>query len=29
MNERKLDHGSGIDAADEGTLERPVRPNIF
>jgi hypothetical protein len=24
MNERKLQHGSRIDAADEGTLERPV-----
>jgi hypothetical protein len=24
MNERKLDHGSRINAADEGTLERSV-----
>ena len=29
MNERKLDHGSRIDTADEGTLERSVGPNIF
>jgi hypothetical protein len=29
MNERKLDHGSRIDAADQGTLERSVGPNIF
>jgi hypothetical protein len=29
MSERELEHGSRIDTADEGTLERPVRPNIF
>jgi hypothetical protein len=29
MNELKLDHGSRINAADEDTLERSVRPNIF
>jgi len=29
MNERKLDHGSRINTADEGTLERSVRPSIF
>ena len=29
MNERKLDHCSRIDAADEGTLERSVGANIF
>jgi hypothetical protein len=29
MGERKLQHGSRIDAADEGTLERSVGPNIF
>jgi hypothetical protein len=29
MNERKLEHGSRINTADEGTLERSVRPNIF
>jgi hypothetical protein len=29
MNERKLDHGSRINTADEGTLERSVGPNIF
>src|SRR5215813_8222665 len=29
MHERKLDRGSRINAADEGTLERPLRPNLF
>jgi hypothetical protein len=29
MNERKLQHRSRIDAADEGTLERSVGPNFF
>jgi hypothetical protein len=29
MNERKLQHGSGIDAADESTLKRSVGSNIF
>ena len=29
MNELKLDHGSRINTADEDTLERSVRPNIF
>ena len=29
MNERKFDHGSRIDTADEGTLERSVGLNIF
>jgi hypothetical protein len=29
MNERKFDHGSRIDAADQGTLERSVAPSIF
>src|SRR5215471_7820924 len=29
MNERKLDRGSRINAADEGTLGRPVVPNFF
>src|SRR6516162_8346344 len=29
MNERKLDHGSRIDIADEGTLERSVGPKMF
>ena len=29
MNERKLDHGSRINASDEGTLERSVGPSIF
>jgi hypothetical protein len=29
MNELKLNHGSRIDAADEGTLERSVVPSIF
>ena len=29
MNERKLDHGSRINTADEGTLERSVGPNMF
>ena len=29
MNERKLDHGSRINTAGEGTLERSVGPNIF
>jgi hypothetical protein len=29
MNERKLQHGSRIDVADEGTLERSVGPSIF
>jgi len=29
MNERKLEHGSRINSADEGALERSVGPNIF
>jgi hypothetical protein len=29
MNERKLDHCSRIDIADEGTLERSVGANTF
>jgi hypothetical protein len=29
MNERKLEHGSRINTAAEGTLERSVGPNIF
>jgi hypothetical protein len=29
MNERKLEHGSRINTADEGTLERSVGSNIF
>src|SRR5262245_39627981 len=29
MNERKLQHGSGINTADEATLEGSVGPNIF
>jgi hypothetical protein len=29
MNERKFDHGSRIDIADEGTLERSVGSNMF
>ena len=29
MNERKLNHGSRINTADEGTLERSVGSNIF
>jgi hypothetical protein len=29
MNERKFDHRSRIDIADEGTLERSVGPSIF
>jgi hypothetical protein len=29
MNERKLDHCSRINTADEGTLERSVGPNMF
>jgi hypothetical protein len=29
MSECKLDDGSRIDAADEGTLERSVRANMF
>jgi hypothetical protein len=29
MNERKFDHESRIDTADEGTLERSVGSNIF
>jgi len=29
MNERKLDHGSRINTADEGTLKRSVGPNMF
>jgi hypothetical protein len=29
MNERKLQHGSRINTADKGTLERSVGPNIF
>jgi hypothetical protein len=29
VNERKLDHCSRIDTADEGTLERSVGSNMF
>jgi hypothetical protein len=29
MNECTLDHGSWINTADEGTLERSVGPSIF
>jgi hypothetical protein len=29
MNERKLEHGSRINTAQEGALERSVGPNIF
>jgi len=29
MNERKLQHGSRINAADQDTLECSVGPNIF
>jgi hypothetical protein len=29
MNERKFNHGSRTDTADEGTLERSVGPSIF
>ena len=29
MNERKLQHGSRINTADEATLEGSVGPNIF
>ena len=29
MSERKLDHGSRINTADEGTLERAVGSNMF
>src|SRR5262245_7447826 len=29
MNELELEYGSRINAADEGTLERSVRANIF
>jgi hypothetical protein len=29
MTERKLDHGSRINTADEGTLERSVGSNVF
>jgi hypothetical protein len=29
MTERKLDHGSRINTADEGTLERSVGSGIF
>jgi len=29
MNERKLDHRSRIDTADEGTFERSVGSGIF
>ena len=29
MNKLKLDHGPRINTADEDTLERSVRPNIF
>ncbi len=29
MNERKLERGSRINTADEGTLERPIASNIF
>jgi hypothetical protein len=29
MTERELEHGSRINTADEGTLERAVRSNIL
>jgi hypothetical protein len=29
MNERKLEHGSRINTADEGPLERAIGANIF
>jgi hypothetical protein len=29
MNEGKLERGSRINTADEGTLERPIASNIF
>jgi len=29
MSERKLEHGSGINTADEGALERSVGAGIF
>jgi len=29
MNERKLDHCSRINIADQATLQRSVGPNIF
>jgi hypothetical protein len=29
MTERKLDHGSGINTANESSLERSVGSNIF
>jgi len=29
MNERKLDHGSRINAADKGALECSVGANVF
>jgi hypothetical protein len=29
LSECKLDDGSRINAADEGTLERPVRPSML
>jgi hypothetical protein len=29
MNERKLDHGSRINSADEDTLERSIGSNMF
>jgi hypothetical protein len=29
MNERKLEHGSRLDTADKGALERSVGSNIF
>src|SRR5262245_54418222 len=29
VSERKLDHGSRINTADEGAFERSVRPNMF
>jgi hypothetical protein len=29
MNERKLEHGSRVNTADEDTLERSVGSNIF
>jgi hypothetical protein len=29
MNERKLQHGSRINTADEGALERSIGSNIF
>jgi hypothetical protein len=29
MNERQLDHGSGINTADEGALERSIGSDIL